>query len=65
MRATEVAALSVLRKAVDAAFDAAVADQVAFEGVRTSVMLELDRVLQDPGFIELFSFVVGLGSTKA
>eukprot|EP00959_Pyramimonas_sp_CCMP1952_P291007 6087381-Pyramimonas_sp.AAC.1 len=52
MRATEVAALSALRKAIDAALDAAVADQVAFEDVRASVMLELDRVVQDPDFIE-------------
>eukprot|EP00959_Pyramimonas_sp_CCMP1952_P070586 1474152-Pyramimonas_sp.AAC.1 len=52
MRTTEVTAPSVLRKAVDAALDAAVADQMAFESARTSVMLELDRVVQDPDFIE-------------
>ena len=65
LRTTEVTALRVLCKAVDAELDAAVADQVAFEKVKLSVTHELDRVVQDPDFIELFSFVVGLGSTKA
>ncbi len=65
LRTTELTALRVLCKAVDAELHAAVADQVAFDKVKLSVMHELDRVVQDPDFIELFSFVVGLGSTKA
>ena len=67
MRTTEVTALRVICSAVDKEVqNAAVADQVVnFHVIKQNVTQQIDRIVKDPDFVELFDFIVGLGSTKA
>ena len=67
MGTNEVTALRVICSAVDKEVqNAAVADQVVnFHVIKQNVTQQIDRIVQDPDFVELFDFIVGLGSTKA
>ena len=38
---------------------------VSFHVINQNVTQQIDRIVQDPDFVELFDFIVGLGSTKA
>ncbi len=60
-----VAALREVCSAVDKEVEAAVADQIIFQDIRIKATQQIDRIVQDLDFVELFGFIVGLGSTRA
>ena len=65
LRTTEVTALRVLKGAVDAQLEASVAEKGNFQIVRQKIRHQLDAQVDEPDFVELFDFVVNLGSGKA
>ena len=62
LHTSELTALSVLPGAVGEAMESAVAGQVCFETIRERVRMELDLYVDQPGFIDLFEFVVNMGA---
>ena len=64
LQTTELIALSVLSGEVTRAANSAVAESVALGTVQTKLRAELDFVVDDPAFLELYEFVISMGANK-
>ncbi len=60
LKTTEVTALRVVCSAINKSLEASRSDRV-----RAQVTQQIDRIVQDPEFVEIFDFAVCLGSTKS
>ena len=63
LRSTELTALSVLTGEIALQKNRSLGQEVAFESVRDAVRQELDVVVDEPEFLELFEFVISLGGS--
>ena len=64
LRTPELTALAVLTGATTLELESAVAARVSFETVQARVRQELDMLVDQPDFVDVFEFVVNMGANK-
>ena len=64
LKTTELTALAVLTGAVGQEMERQTANKVAFETVKERVRADLDVLVDEPDFMDLFEFVIHLGADK-
>ena len=64
LKRTELAAVSALTAEVGTRTELAVAGRVSFQAVKEALRVQLDTIVDEPEFMEMFDFVVSLGADK-
>ena len=64
LKNTELTAVAVLSGEITRRANMELAGRVQFECVKAAVRLELDVIVDEPEFVELFEFVISLGGAK-
>ena len=64
LRTTELTAMKVLSGEIALAQSSAVADEMLFESIKAKVRHQLDFLVDEPDFIEMFEYIINLGGTK-